>query len=152
MPSALKAYKFHKLTGQQSKTLFWDKNIGNTIPTVLQFLNPSETNIRYYLQDYPGNIYMPEGGDDFWLRDVGQKGWFVISQDHNFHKRERELFALKQYEVGCFYLPGANSPKWESFRCFMRAYDQVISAMNSSPRPFLYRIQWNGSLTQVDLS
>ena len=119
---------------------------------MLQLLNPSEISIRYYLQDYPNAINVPEGGDDTWLSDVGQKGWFVISQDHNFHKRERELFALKQYEVGCFYLPGANSPKWETFRYFMRAYDHIISVMNISPRPFLYRIEWNGTLTKVDLS
>ena len=106
----------------------------------------------YYLQDYPSTARMPEGGDDFWIGDVGQKGWFVISQDHNFHIKENERTALIQYEVGCFYLPGANRAKWETFRCFMRAYDQIISAMDSTPRPFVYRIQWNGSLTEVDLS
>ena len=114
-------------------------------------LNPPGVSIRYYLQNYPNTANMPEGGDESWIEDVGQRGWFVISQDYNLHIRNNELFALKQHNIGCFYLWGASNSKWETFRCFNRAYDRITSAIYATPRPFVYRIQQNGSLTQIPL-
>ena len=94
---------------------------------------------------------MPEGGDDPWIKDVGEQGWFVISQDYNMHRREHECAALKQYSVGCFYIWGANASKWDTFRCFSLAYDRIIEAMSNVPRPFLYRIHKDGTLRKIEL-
>lgn len=133
------------------KTLFWDKNVGKTIPEVLHRLKPPGIRVRHFLQDYPNSANVPEVGDDSWLKEAGERGWFVISQDYNLHTKVNELYALKQYNVGCFYLPGASSSKWDQFRYFMRAYDRVASVMNDSPRPFLYQIQTDGKIRQIDL-
>lgn len=133
-------------------TLFWDKNLGTAIPRALRILIPASVSIRYYMQEYPGTGNIHEVGDDAWLEDVGNRGWFVISQDYNLHVRENELFALKQHGVGCFYLWGASSSKWDVFRCFARGYDRIIEAARDTPRPFVYRVRRNGALQQVPLS
>lgn len=148
--SRLRGCKPHKLIYNDGKTLFWDKNFGKTVPEVLHRLKPPGISVRYYLQLFPNTANVSEGSDDFWLKEVGERGWFVISQDYNLHVKENELYAMKQYDVGCFYLPGASSPKWDQFRYFMRAYDRIITAM-SNPRPFLYDVQKNGTLKPIDL-
>lgn len=128
--------------------LFWDKNTPKTIPQALQLVKPRGIDVRYYLELFPLSDQAPEGGDDRWLQYVGQLGWIVISQDWNFHTKQNELHALKQYEIGCFYLWGAESPKWEVMRCFARAYDKIIEAAITTPRPFIYWIARNGRLRE----
>ena len=133
-------------------TLFWDRNLGTAIPTALQTLNPSHLMTRYYFEMYPNTDNLPEDGDALWLEDVGELGWFVISQDRRLHRRARERAALMRYNVGCFYLWGANASKWDTFRCFSLAYDRIVEAMNNATRPFLYRIYKDGTLRQIELS
>lgn len=132
-------------------TLFWDKNFGKTVPEVLHRLKPPGIRVRHYLQQYPNTANASEGGDDTWLKEVGEQGWFVISQDYNLHVRQNELYAMRQYDIGCFYLPGASSPKWDKCRYFMRAYDRIVNAMSDVPRPFLFDINKNGTLSQIEL-
>ena len=133
-------------------TLFWDKNLGKAIPRAFRLLKPASVSTRFYLQEYPGSGSAAEDGDDAWLEDVGNKGWFVITQDYNLHLRESELFAIKHFGVGCFYLWGASNSKWDTFRCFALGYDRIIEASLNASRPFVYRVNRNGTLRQVDLS
>lgn len=133
-------------------TLFWDKNIGPSLPRALQLLRPPDATTRYYLEQFPNTGSTPEVGDEAWLRYVGERGWFVISQDHRLHRKPNELYALKQHDVGCFYLWGANAQLWEIFNCFVRALDRIIEAASNTPPPFIYRVNWEGTLTRVTLS
>ena len=107
---------------------------------------------KYHSEIYPNADHIPEEGDAFWLENVGEQGWFVISQDRRLHRRERERAALIRHNVGCFYLWGADASKWETFRCFSLAYDRIVEAMNNTTRPFLYRIYKDGTLQQIELA
>ncbi len=89
--------------------------------------------------------------DDAWLPEVGRWGWFVIGQDNNYHNNAPELAALKTYNVGAFYLWGAEEHRWEAMRCLARAYDNIIHRATVTERPFVYRIQKSGALTEVYL-
>lgn len=137
---------------QHEITLFWDKNLGTAIPTALQALSPPSIITRYYSEHYPNTTNMPESGDAPWLEDVGELGWFVISQDRRLHRRERERAALIRHNVGCFNIWGANASKWDTFRCFSLAYDRIIEAIATTPRPFLYRVYKDGALGKIELS
>ncbi|MCY4652086.1 MAG: hypothetical protein OXC95_02860 [Dehalococcoidia bacterium] len=139
------------MSEQHETTLFWDRNLDTAIPTALQTLSPPGLMTRYYFEIYPNTDNMPEDGDAAWLEDVGDLGWFVISQDRRLHRRERERAALMRHNVGCFYLWGANASKWDTFRCFSLAYDRIVEAMNHATRPFIYRIYKDGTLRQIEL-
>lgn len=106
---------------------------------------------EYYLEHFPLSDRFPEGGDDKWLPAVGNYGWIVVTQDWNLHTKQNELFALKQHKIGCFYLWGAEATKWEIMRCFARAYDHIIEAGTSTPKPFIYRVNQRGKLTVVPI-
>jgi len=72
-------------------------------------------------------------------------------QDWSLHTKQNELEAIKQYGIGCFYLWGAEAPKWEIAHCFFRAYDRIISAAELATKPFIYRVARNGRLTVLPL-
>ncbi len=130
-------------------TLFWDKNIPKTIPEILLKLN-LPTGIEYYLKHFPLSDFEPEGGDDKWFAQIAAMGWTtIISQDYRFHTKDNERFALRQHKLGCFYLWGASETKWEILRCFARAYDNIVEAAATTPRPFIYRVIRSGNLRQV---
>ena len=90
--------------------------------------------------------------DDEWLPAVGALEWFVIGQDYNFHLRQNEMEAIRRYEIGVFYLWGATAPAWDTMRCFARAFDRIVEAAETTPRPFVFRIHKNGRLMRESLA
>ncbi len=133
-------------------TLFWDKNAPKTIPEILLRLN-LPIGIEYYLQHFPQSDFQAENGDDNWFPQIAAWGWTtIISQDYHFHTRENEKFALRQYKLGCFYLWGAEAQKWEILRCFALAYDKIVIAAETTPRPFIFEVTRLGKLKQVIIS
>ena len=115
---------------QLDTTLFWDKNIAKSIPLALQLLRLPNAGTRYFLERYPASDQYQESGDDRWLSEIGRLGWFVMTQDWSMHTKQNELRAIRQHEIGCFYLWGARETKWSVLRCF--AHQSDISQMESS--------------------
>jgi hypothetical protein len=126
--------------------LFFDRSIGNGIPKACLQIKRFPVEVHYLQQHFP--IDTP---DDVWLPNVGGWGWFVIGQDYNLHVRANEREAIRRYEVGVFYLWGAEAPAWDTMRCFARAFDRIVEAAANTPRPFVYRIHKNGRLVQEPL-
>jgi hypothetical protein len=89
--------------------------------------------------------------DDSWLPAVGAAGWIVVGQDYSYHKRETEAAALRLYNMGCFYIWGAQARRWDTMRLFARAYDRIVLAAETSTRPFLFFVQRDGRLAAVNL-
>ena len=89
--------------------------------------------------------------DDEWLAYTGGKGWFVLSHDRRFHKRTAEASAIKQHNVGCFYLWGAETDTWEKLKWFVRAIDKILHAASTTDRPFIYHLPKIARLTRVQL-
>ena len=120
--------------------LFFDRCIGIRIPKALQRLRlPVE--IKYHQQCFPQTEQ-----DDIWLPQVGAWDWIVISQDYKWHKLPNELAVVKQYNIGCFYLAGADAPTWQTMRLFAKSYDKIIGAAGNTPRPFIYWVSKEGRL------
>ena len=140
--------------------LYFDKNIGARLPEVLDRL---ELDVAWHMMKRAKlgatgpqcnePLYRQEETDDVWLADVGAKDWVVFSHDRKFHKPgyEPELSAIKQYGVGCFYLWGANASKFEKAKCFFRAHERVLSAISTTPRPFIFDVLKNGTLKRIQI-
>ena len=129
-------------------TFFFDRNIGIGIPKALLELKRLPFVVAYH-QELFG---MEERFDDEWLSQVGAWGWFVVAQDYHFHARPVELDAIRQHNVGCFYLWGAEAPQWDTFRCFARAYEKIVTIANTQSRPFIYLIHHSGTVSQLPLT
>ncbi len=126
---------------------FFDRSIGSRIPRALRFLKmPAPIEVKYH-----DECFRQDEPDDSWLPKAGAQGWIVIGFDYQFHNHVNELAALKQYNIGCFYLWGSQAPRWEAFRVFARAFDRVVDRSSHTPRPFIYRINKDGRLVPVRL-
>lgn len=126
-------------------TLFFDRSVGVKLPSALDFLDvPAD--VTYHQKHFD-----TDAPDDEWLPIVGRNGWTVIGHDHNYHNNQSELDAILNYEVGVFYMWGAEATVWEKLVVFARAFDAIMSREQETPRPFLFRIQKNGRITQVRL-
>jgi hypothetical protein len=95
--------------------------------------------------------FVQETPDDEWLPKVGAQGWFVCSHDRKFHTILTECAAIKQYNIGCFYLWGASEPVWDKLRCFMSAYNGILRRAEGTRRPFIYEVMGNSQIKQIPI-
>lgn len=124
-------------------TFFFDRSIGVSIPKALRLLK-LPVGIEFHQEHFP-----PDEHDDIWLNLVGTWGWLVVSQDYSFHLRETELEAIKQHDMGCFYLWGADAGRWATMRVFAKAYDKIVTTSGVAIRPFVYDVWKSGALHEV---
>ncbi len=124
--------------------LFFDKNFGTSTPKALRTLKPP-FDVEFFQEHFELDIE-----DDKWLPIAGKEKWTVIGHD-KFKRNESELYAIQNYEVGCFYLWGGNAPKWIKFKLLFKAIDRIIQADASTPRPFMYAVKKNGTLKRIKL-
>jgi len=55
--------------------------------------------------------HFPEGeADEAWLREIGARGWFLVTRDERLRWRPAEKAALTRQRVGAFFLGGNGSP------------------------------------------
>jgi PIN like domain len=86
-----------------------------------------------------------------WLSKVAAEGWVVFSHDRKFHTLLSERSAIKQYNAGCFYLPGANNPTWDKTRYFMRWYDGIKTRIDITAKPFIFDVTATGKFTRISI-
>ena len=142
---------------------FFDVNIGKRLPEALSLLRPKNVyKIFHHNTDRKlaglkvethRTIFKEGERDDVWLSFVGNKRWIVFTQDEKFHKPgyEHELSAIKQFEIGCFYIWGASAPLTEQALVFLKALDSIIEVIKTTPKPFIYKISKSGKLTQIKI-
>jgi PIN domain-containing protein len=89
-------------------TVFFDRTCGKKLPQALKLLGlPVEGHADHFADDVQ---------DDVWLAVVGERGWFVVTNDKNIRRNEAELHAL----VTCVFRRKRAAISAESDRAFRR--------------------------------
>ncbi len=130
-----------------SLTFYFDRNFGKRFPEALAHMKPP-FKVEWHhnkTNNFPQNMQ-----DDRWLEICGRNGWIAFSHDQKFHAVAVEAMAIKQHNVGCFYLPGASSQTFDKLQYFFKAYPMILS-LATVPRPFLYRVMPTGNINPVRL-
>lgn len=125
-------------------TFFFDRNLGKRLPEALNYLRPP-----FEVQSFKTQRFPEELPDDEWLEIAGKNHWYVFAHDRKFHSESVEAAAILQHKVGCFYLPGASSSRWDKLVCFMRGLNRIYGAIERTPRPFIFNLAENGYLKRV---
>ena len=128
-----------------SPVLFFDRDVGTALPQALTLLR-LPTTVEYLQNHFPADAQ-----DDTWMPVVGSRGWILIGHDRMHHRRSPERSVIQQYEMGCFYLWGAQARRWEKMRCSLNAYERILEAIDTTPKPFIYRISRASRLESVTI-
>lgn len=128
--------------------VFFDRDVGTALPRALIELHFDR---QFHEMHYHQELFSMDEKDDVWLPQVGQWGWTVIGHDSQHHAQQAEISAIKQYGIGCFYLWGAESKRWDKMQCFARAYMRIVQAEIGTAKPFIYRVTKMGRLRMVPI-
>lgn len=128
-------------------TLFFDRCFGKRLPEALRMLKPPADIISYY-DRYQDPAVGPGIPDDAWLGEAGREGWTVVTMDNKWHLEDIHIAAIAAHRVGAFVLSGAQDATWARAKLILADMDRLIDLSRSTPRPFLYRIEKTGRITQ----
>ena len=96
--------------------------------------------------EHVNEIFAPATPDETWIRHAGERGMCVISRDVNITRRPHELRALREYDVGAFFLlPGKRSPQLcKIIQTVIRYWPDLKCVAATEDRPFQYQIGERG--------
>ena len=86
--------------------------------------------------------------DNEWLRELGQRGWIVLTKDKNFKRRPLELEALLAGGVRAFFLSATNLSTEDVAQTFVDALGRIRRICDVHAGPFIARVTRMG---QVDI-
>ena len=92
--------------------------------------------------EHVSDIFAPATPDETWIRYAGERGWCIVSRDVNITRRPYELKALRESEVGAFFLlPGKRSPRLcQTIQTVIRHWPELKRIAATERRPFQYQI------------
>ena len=82
---------------------------------------------------------------------VGPKNWIVFGHDQKWHDELANREAIKQHNIGCFYIWGGSVPTWDKLRCFARACPQIEKLAATTKKPFIYKVDFYRRVVPVPI-
>lgn len=95
-------------------------------------------------------IRRTDAPDTDWLPVVGERGWLVISRDHNIRENVAERHSVRESGVRMVALAGDDArTKWGQLELVMKRWRR-IEQLATEPGPFIYRASFS-RLTRLSL-
>ena len=91
--------------------------------------------------------FAPDERDEDWLREVGERGWIVLTKDHRIRYRELESTAILKARACAFVLTGGNLQGEEMGQIFVKALPAIKRFMLRHPPPFIAKVTRAGSVS-----
>jgi predicted nuclease of predicted toxin-antitoxin system len=85
--------------------------------------------------------------DEEWLREVGRRGWVVLTRDRRIRYRSHERAALMQAGVRAFVLVAGNLSGPEMGEVFVKALPAMQRFMVRHQPPFIARVTRSGAVS-----
>lgn len=84
--------------------------------------------------------------DEEWLREVGKRGWVVLTRDKRIRRRAIETKALMDAEVAAFVLSSGNLTGQQTATAFVNAYTRIHKIVRDYKRPFVASVNASGAI------
>jgi hypothetical protein len=127
-------------------TFFFDNNLSWRLAKALCYLEEDENKVMHLTEVFSANTQ-----DEVWLEDVGKKGMLLVSKDIRIRKHKAALLALKQHNVGAFFLIGRKLTKWQEIRQLIFQWEKMKELAQTSHRPFAFLVPQRGNITSIAL-
>lgn len=89
-------------------------------------------------------FFADDTDDAVWLARIGAEGWCLITRDDRVRFRPAELTALKEHQVGAFFLGGKNRNRCELIQQLVKNWPQMKELAGRTRRPFAFRVPPTG--------
>ena len=87
--------------------------------------------------------------DASWLREVGEKGWIVLTKDKWIRYRAPEWMIVEQHSVPVFTFGRAGLKGQEMASIFIKAYPKIKKFLMKTKPPFIATITRSGNLSLI---
>ena len=122
----------------EGKVLFLDRCLGKTV--VAETLRADGLSVVTHFEQFPQTEHDPEADDSTWLREVGRRGWVILSKDQHLDRNQIELVALLESGAACFVLTAGSMTGHEMADAFLRAMPSIGKCLEKFPAPFVARL------------
>lgn len=82
--------------------------------------------------------------DPVWLEHIGREGWILVTRDERVRYNPSESDAIKQHNVGAFFLGGKNRSRCDLIQQLVRNWPEMKRTAARERRPFAFRIRPSG--------
>lgn len=123
----------------ESPTFFLDRSLGKK--TVAQVLRDAGANVEVHDDHFPQDAH-----DEIWLKEVGVRGWVVLTKDQRIRFRVIEREALKAAGVRAFVLTAGDIDGAAMATIFLKSLRKIIRLCEKEPAPFIATISKKGTL------
>lgn len=121
---------------------FIDRSLGRRY--VAQALRAAGATVEVHDDHFPQDT-----PDVDWLREVGRRGWVVLSKDERIRRNRIERAALDAARVRAFFLTQQDITGPEMAKLFADALPGMTNRAIAQPAPFIYTISRSGLFSRV---
>jgi hypothetical protein len=121
-------------------TLFLDRNLGKH--TIAEALRQAGADVQIHDDHFPQGTT-----DEVWLREVGRRGWVVLTKDDRIRYRSQEQSALMQARVRAFVLVAKGLSGAEMAAVFVKALPAIHRFVARYQPPFIARVTRSGEVS-----
>ncbi len=89
--------------------------------------------------------FFPQGKTDTEILEfVGDNGYYLVTKDNRIRYHPNEFTALRNHNVGAFFLVGKQMKSWEIVKQLVLCWDDVLEISKTQHKPFIYKIKRRG--------
>lgn len=102
---------------------------------------PFEAHRDHFAHDTP---------DTDWLREVGRRGWLVLTRDQNIRRKPDELAALREADVILFALTSGNLSAQETAEVVVGAWPKMKRMAAAIKPPAIFSLTRGGEVRRIE--
>jgi len=110
---------------------FTDRDLGKQFPEILK-------NAGVHVERHSDH-FADDARDEDWLKEISERGWYVLTHDRRMRYRPNEMDAIKRFKIGMFVIVG-KAPLAELAQNFIHTFHQITRFIDKNPRPFIAKL------------
>lgn len=119
------------MSAPREYVFFTDRDLGKQFPEILR-------NDGIHVERHVDH-FADDAQDEDWLKEVGKRGWYVLTHDRRMRYRANEIGAIAKFNIGMFVIVG-KTPLAELAQNFVHTLHQIIRFVDKNHRPFIAKI------------
>jgi len=131
-------------TRLKERVIFLDRCLGKSV--IAGKLRAAGLTVVTHFEEFPQTESLAEADDSTWLKEIGSRGWVILTKDQHFDRNQIELAGLLASGAPCFVLTGGNMTGDQMADAFLRAMPSIARMLAKYAPPFVARVTAAGAV------